>query len=191
MRTHFRTFVDFSRFSSKVFSKSMFLHCIFHDKSSHFNHGSSMIVHALNVLLSGASPKHSPHPAGCFPGLLVSYFWLRNQALTWGSRGVYSQTIYIYNLWPLSSPLCAGQRCKVATLVNSEKGQPLLAVIIGSDDYSKSPLSKVTLADILWGPERLFRPLLPGRQNWFTKTKSTTILWRAMLLGRQHWYSQR
>ena len=31
----------------------------------------------------------------------------------------------------------------------SEKGQPLLAVIIGSNDYSKSPLSKVTLADIL------------------------------------------
>ena len=73
----------------------------------------------------------------------------------------------------------------------SEKGQPLLAVISGSNDYSKSPLSKVTLADILWGPERLFRPLLPGRQHWFTKTKSTTILWRAMLPGRQHCYSQR
>ena len=57
-----------------IFLKSMILHCIFHDKSAHFNHGSSMIVHALNVLLSGASPKHSPHPAGCFPGLLVSYF---------------------------------------------------------------------------------------------------------------------
>ena len=89
-------------FSSKVFSKSMILHCIFHDKSAHFNHGSSMIVHALNVLLSGASPKHSPHPAGCFPGLLVSYFWLRNQALTWGNRGVYSQNTYNNNLWPLS-----------------------------------------------------------------------------------------
>ena len=61
-------------FSSKVFLESMILHCIFHDKSAHFNHGSSMIVHALNVLLSGASAKHSPHPAGCFPGLLVSYF---------------------------------------------------------------------------------------------------------------------
>ena len=89
-------------FSSKVFLKSMILHCIFHDKSAHFNHGSSMIVHALNVLLSGASPKHSPHPAGCFPGLLVSYFWLRNQALTWGNRGVYSQNTYNNNLWPLS-----------------------------------------------------------------------------------------
>ena len=73
----------------------------------------------------------------------------------------------------------------------SEKGQPLLAVVSGSNDYSKSPLSKVTLADILWGPERLFRPLLPGRQHWFTKTKSNTILWRAMSPGRQHCYSQR
>ena len=56
---------------------------------------------------------------------------------------------------------------------------------------SKPPLSKATLVDIPWGPERLFRPLLPGRQHWFTKTKSTTILWRAMLPGRQHCYSQR
>ena len=45
-------------FSSKVFLESMILHCIFHDKSAHFNHGSSMIVHALNVLLSEASPNH-------------------------------------------------------------------------------------------------------------------------------------
>ena len=84
--------MDFSRFSSKVFSKSMFLHCIFHDKSAHFNHGSSMIVHALNVLLSGASPKHSPHPASCFPAqLLVCYLQLCNQALTWGKYGLSSE----------------------------------------------------------------------------------------------------
>ena len=56
---------------------------------------------------------------------------------------------------------------------------------------SKPPSSKATLVDIPWGPERLFRPLLPGRQHWFTKTKSTTILWRAMSPGRQHCYSQR
>ena len=35
------------------------------------------IVHALIEVLSGASPKHSPHPAMCFPGqLLVCYLQL-------------------------------------------------------------------------------------------------------------------
>ena len=53
----------------------------------------SMIVHALVVLLvSRASPKHSLHPASCFPAqLLVCYFELCNQALIWGICGLSSE----------------------------------------------------------------------------------------------------
>ena len=39
-----------------------------------------------------ASPKHSPHPASCFPAqLLVCYLQLCNQALTWGKYGLASE----------------------------------------------------------------------------------------------------
>ena len=50
-------------------------------------------VHALVVLLvSRASPKHSLHPASCFPAqLLVCYFQLCNQALIWGICGLSSE----------------------------------------------------------------------------------------------------
>ena len=55
-------------------------------------HVFSMVVHALIVLLSRASPKHSPHPASCFPAqLLVCYLQLCNQALTWGKYGLSSE----------------------------------------------------------------------------------------------------
>ena len=49
--------------------------------------------HALVVLLvSRASPKHSLHPASCFPAqLLVCYFQLCNQALIWGICGLSSE----------------------------------------------------------------------------------------------------
>ena len=67
-------------------------HCTFRDKSACVYCGSSTIVHALIVLLSRASPKHSPHTASCFPGqLLVFYLQLCNQALTWGECGLSSE----------------------------------------------------------------------------------------------------
>ena len=49
--------------------------------------------HALVVLLvSRASPKHSLHPASCFPAqLLVCYLQLCNQALIWGICGLSSE----------------------------------------------------------------------------------------------------
>ena len=68
----------------------------------------------------------------------------------------------MYILKPYTTTICGPclapfVQVNVAMLVDlllgqsgySEKGQPLLAVVSGSNDYSKSPLSKVTLADIL------------------------------------------
>ena len=79
--------------SSKSSLKSANLqHCTFRNKIACVHYGCSMIVHALIVLLSRASPKHSPHPASCFPAqLLVCYLQLCNQALTWGKYGLSSE----------------------------------------------------------------------------------------------------
>ena len=69
---------------SSLKSAKFIQHCTFRNKIACVHYGSSMIVHALIVLLSRASPQHSPHPASCFPAqLLVCYLQLCNQALTW------------------------------------------------------------------------------------------------------------
>ena len=61
MRTHYRAFADLSSYfhqNSTKFSYKKLQHC---DKHACVHSGSSMMVHALIVLLSRASPKHLPH----------------------------------------------------------------------------------------------------------------------------------
>ena len=71
MRTYVRAFADLSCYFHKYCLsslKSAFLqHCTFRFKSACVHFGCSMIVHALIILLSRASLKHSPHSASCFP----------------------------------------------------------------------------------------------------------------------------
>ena len=67
MRTHYRAFADLSSYfhqNSTKFSYKKLQHC---DKHACVHSGSSMMVHALIVLLSRASP----HPASCFPAQLI------------------------------------------------------------------------------------------------------------------------
>ena len=71
MRTHYRAFADLSSYfhqNSTKFSYKKLQHC---DKHACVHSGSSMMVHALIVLLSRASPKHLPHHDSGFPAQLI------------------------------------------------------------------------------------------------------------------------
>ena len=81
MRTHYRAFAYLSRYFHQYnIPKGIYSIAHFATKVCVF----IMVVHALIVLLSRASPRHLPHPASCFPTLLiVCYLQLWNQALKW------------------------------------------------------------------------------------------------------------
>ena len=141
-------------------------HCTFRNKIACVHYGSSMIVHALIVLLSRASPKHSPHPASCFPAqLLVCYLQLCNQALTWGKYGLSSE------MRPKCGPfhhfgLHADQVCNCGPLrkhctLNKKNTGVIRAIFHKCRMYSYSRLGK----NFLWDFFFLERPSKHGQRE--------------------------